>query len=85
MKKEVLKKTFALTEFPKISDARGNLTFIEGMRHVPFNIKVGGRRKHSCAAGLRDDVGSWEILSASLTARAVTWARYRIIKLRHFS
>lgn len=25
-------------ELPKISDPRGNLTFIEGVRHVPFNI-----------------------------------------------
>jgi len=24
---------------PKIQDARGNLTFIEGQRHVPFDIK----------------------------------------------
>lgn len=26
-------------ELPKISDPRGNLTFIEGDRHVPFEIK----------------------------------------------
>lgn len=26
-------------ELPKISDARGNLTFIEGGSHVPFDIK----------------------------------------------
>jgi len=26
-------------DLPKIADARGNLTFIEGGRHVPFNIK----------------------------------------------
>lgn len=26
-------------EFPKISDPRGNLSFIEGARHVPFPIK----------------------------------------------
>ena len=26
-------------ELPKISDPRGNLTFIEGGNHVPFNIK----------------------------------------------
>lgn len=26
-------------EFPKISDHRGNLTFIEGGRHVPFDVK----------------------------------------------
>lgn len=28
-----------LIDFPRIEDARGNLTFIEGMRHVPFDIK----------------------------------------------
>ena len=28
-----------LIELPKISDPRGNLTFIEGSRHVPFEIK----------------------------------------------
>ena len=26
-------------EFPKICDPRGNLSFIEGSRHVPFPIK----------------------------------------------
>lgn len=26
-------------ELPKIADPRGNLTFIEGNRHVPFDIK----------------------------------------------
>ena len=28
-----------LIDLPKIADARGNLTFIEGDRHVPFAIK----------------------------------------------
>lgn len=28
-----------LIDLPKINDARGNLTFIEGDRHVPFDIK----------------------------------------------
>jgi oxalate decarboxylase/phosphoglucose isomerase-like protein (cupin superfamily) len=28
-----------LVEFPKISDPRGNLTFIEAERHVPFHVK----------------------------------------------
>ena len=28
-----------LIQLPKIADARGNLTFIEGARHVPFEIK----------------------------------------------
>ena len=26
-------------DLPKIEDARGNLTFIEGMNHIPFDIK----------------------------------------------
>ena len=28
-----------IVELPKISDVRGNLTFVEGDRHVPFDIK----------------------------------------------
>lgn len=28
-----------MIDLPKISDPRGNLTFIEGSRHVPFDIK----------------------------------------------
>jgi dTDP-4-dehydrorhamnose 3,5-epimerase-like enzyme len=28
-----------LIELPKVSDPRGNLTFIEGDRHMPFSIK----------------------------------------------
>lgn len=28
-----------IVELPKIQDPRGNLTFIEGTRHVPFEIK----------------------------------------------
>lgn len=28
-----------IIELPKITDARGNLTFVEGMHHVPFDIK----------------------------------------------
>ena len=28
-----------LVDLPKINDPRGNLTFIEGSRHVPFDIK----------------------------------------------
>ena len=28
-----------LIQLPKISDPRGNLTFIEGSRHVPFDLK----------------------------------------------
>ena len=28
-----------LLEFPKVHDPRGNLTFVEAQRHVPFEIK----------------------------------------------
>jgi len=28
-----------LIDLPKIEDARGNLTFVEGSNHVPFDIK----------------------------------------------
>lgn len=28
-----------IIELPKISDPRGNLTFIEGMQHIPFDIR----------------------------------------------
>jgi hypothetical protein len=28
-----------LIELPKITDPRGNLTFIEGQKHIPFDIK----------------------------------------------
>ena len=28
-----------LVELPKIVDARGNLTFIEGNNHIPFDVK----------------------------------------------
>ena len=28
-----------LVEFPKVADPRGNLTFIEGSRHLPFDIR----------------------------------------------
>lgn len=28
-----------IVELPKISDPRGNLTFIEGQRHIPFGIE----------------------------------------------
>jgi len=32
-------KNCTLVELPKIADPRGNLTFVEGTRHVPFPIK----------------------------------------------
>lgn len=32
-------KEVKLLEFPKIEDDRGNLTFLEGNNHIPFEIK----------------------------------------------
>lgn len=32
-------KECRIIELPKISDPRGNLSFIEGSRHIPFEIK----------------------------------------------
>ena len=32
-------KDCKLIDLPKITDVRGNLTFVEGGRHVPFDIK----------------------------------------------
>lgn len=32
-------KNCRIIELPKISDPRGNLSFIEGNRHIPFEIK----------------------------------------------
>ena len=32
-------KECKIIELPKISDSRGNLTFIESYRHIPFEIK----------------------------------------------
>ena len=32
------KSTYNLIELPVINDPRGNLTFVEGKRHVPFDI-----------------------------------------------
>lgn len=29
----------SIIELPKISDPRGNLTFVEGGRHLPFDLK----------------------------------------------
>lgn len=31
-------KLYSLIDLPKIRDMRGNLTFIEGSRHIPFDI-----------------------------------------------
>lgn len=38
MKSEDHKNSIRIIELPKISDERGNLSFIEGSNHIPFNI-----------------------------------------------
>ena len=30
---------WSVVDLPRIEDARGNLTFVEGMKHVPFEIR----------------------------------------------
>jgi dTDP-4-dehydrorhamnose 3,5-epimerase-like enzyme len=32
-------RTASVIELPRINDPRGNLTFVEGGRHIPFDIK----------------------------------------------
>ena len=32
-------KNCAIIDLPKITDPRGNLTFIEASRHIPYDIK----------------------------------------------
>ena len=64
-----------LIELPKINDPRGNLTFIEGGRHVPFAIKRvfylydvpggadrGGHALRSCHQFLIAMSGSFDVI-----------------------
>jgi len=37
--RELTVSSCAIVDLPKISDSRGSLTFIEGARHVPFDIR----------------------------------------------
>ena len=39
MEEKLLLKDCRIIEFPKIADPRGNLTFVENSRHIPFDIK----------------------------------------------
>lgn len=34
-----LDEIYEIIDLPKVSDPRGNLTFIEGMNHLPFDVK----------------------------------------------
>ena len=38
-RRPVIDEDCRIIELPKIADPRGNLTFVEGGRHVPFDIK----------------------------------------------
>ena len=61
-------------EFPKICDPRGNLSFVEGARHIPFSIKRvfylydvpggetrGGHAHKECSCVLVAVSGSFEL------------------------
>ncbi|MCM1224388.1 MAG: FdtA/QdtA family cupin domain-containing protein [Lachnospiraceae bacterium] len=61
-------------EFPKICDPRGNLSFVEGARHVPFSIRRvfyiydvpggetrGGHAHKECAIVLLAIAGSFDV------------------------
>lgn len=63
-----------IIEFPKICDPRGNLSFIESARHVPFSIKRvfyiydvpggetrGGHAHKECAIVLLAIAGSFDV------------------------
>lgn len=32
-------ENYKIIDFPRINDPRGNLTFVEGVRHIPFKIQ----------------------------------------------
>ena len=36
---EIFSNMYQIIQLPKIEDPRGNLTFIEGQNHIPFEIK----------------------------------------------
>lgn len=38
-----------IVDLPKITDPGGNLTFIEGGNHIPFNIQRAGPDPHRLA------------------------------------
>ena len=65
----------SIVELPKIHDPRGNLTFLEGCRHVPFEIKRiyytydvpggearGGHAHRECLSFVIAASGSFEVL-----------------------
>lgn len=74
-----------LLEFPKICDPRGNLSFVEGARHVPFPIRRvfyiydvpggetrGGHAHKECSIVLLAIAGSFEVrLTDGINERVV--------------
>lgn len=70
-----LPKKARLIEFPKICDSRGNLSFVEGGRHVPFSIRRvfyiydvpggetrGGHAHRECAEVIVAVSGSFDLI-----------------------
>jgi hypothetical protein len=73
----------AIVELPKIADPRGNLTFIEGGRHVPFEIKRvywtydvpggevrGGHAHKNCETFIIAASGSFDVILDNGRARS---------------
>lgn len=71
----ILQKKARIIEFPKIYDSRGNLSFIEGARHVPFTIRRvfyiydvpggatrGGHAHKTCAEVVIAIAGSFDVI-----------------------
>lgn len=76
-----------LIDFPKICDPRGNLSFVEGGRHLPFNIKRvfyiydvpggetrGGHAHRACSTVL-------VAVSGSLTVRLTDGVDEKVVRL----
>lgn len=68
-------KKIRLIEFPKVSDSRGNLSFVEGGRHIPFPIRRaffiydipggatrGGHAHKTCAEVVVAVSGSFQVI-----------------------
>jgi hypothetical protein len=59
-----------IIELPKIQDPRGNLTFVEGNRHIPFEIKrvfylydvPGGETRETCYQLVSAVMGSFDVV-----------------------
>lgn len=71
----MLQKKARIIEFPKVTDSRGNLSFVEGARHVPFSIRRvfyiydvpggatrGGHAHKTCAEVVIAVAGSFDVI-----------------------